>query len=81
MGGELTTHSNVEIEVEVNTPQELTIEIIKNGKIILVRKFNQKHISTQFIDEKVEEGLFWYLLKIRSQGEWALTSPIWVDIQ
>lgn len=86
MGSEFSIASvNVSrrMKIAVAAPEQIAkLEIIRNGKVIADLANGKWFVQTTFTDKhKIPSGTFYYLRGTTERGDFAWSSPIWVDME
>ena len=83
MGRELTDDSAPKLRASIEGTQPLaSIELIRNGKILLVRNLGQPSDIFEFRDnDPPESEAYYYLRIVQKDKQLAWFSPIWVTIE
>ncbi len=81
--GEIGKTDRVIITLEIHGCEKIKeINVIRNGKIIFIEKYDKMDIDFKFEDRKVEKGNHYYYIKVvQKKGGIAWTSPIWVKVE
>jgi len=59
----------------------LEVFVVKNNQLLRSKKTSTGCASDSFVDDSFEAGSYYYLRVVQQNGEWAWSSPIWVDVK
>ncbi len=77
--GQVTRAPNIRATATGTAPIE-TMRIVKNGRVIYAVSPAGRSASLNFVDSSGEyEGAFYYLDLVQTDGEKAVSSPVWVN--
>ena len=83
MGRELTDVAAPKLRASIEGTQPLaSVELIRNGKILLARNPNQRSDAFEFRDnDPLDTEAYYYLRIVQEDRQLAWSSPIWVTIE
>ena len=82
MGSEYTTRKTPKISIRaMGTAPIERVEIKKNSEIVSVKEADAPHVEFQWEDPEfdADETSYYYVRVVQSDGEEAISSPIWVN--
>jgi len=80
MGEEFKTQAKPKISYTVyGCDDNFDAFLIKNGDVMKKTRTSNGEVREEFTDDAFEGSSFYYLRIVQDDGEWAWSSPIWVD--
>ncbi len=80
MGEEFETARKPKISYTVHGCDDaFEVSVIKNNQVLRSRKTTDGSASDSFTDDSFADSSYYYLRVVQDDGEWAWSSPIWVD--
>lgn len=81
MGSEVRVEGPVAMSADVTgTDRIRMVRVVKNGALLYVVDPMADHVSFEFVDpDGAPEGAYYYLDLVQTDGEKAISSPVWVN--
>ncbi|MGC8863381.1 MAG: DUF3604 domain-containing protein [Armatimonadota bacterium] len=80
MGEEFTASGKPRIDYTVHgCDDSFEVFVVRNNRVIASKRTTGGSVKDSFIDDAYEDSSYYYLRVVQDNGEWAWSSPIWVD--
>ncbi len=81
MGSEYTASGPVEIQIRVRGSKPVRrLELVRNNEYILSQSYEDGVLERTLTYRDLDQTPAYYYVRVwQGEGEWAWTSPIWVD--